>query len=226
MRCMAHLAPCAHSILLRGARHGLMPLAPVADPEAAHWAHGTGIRHAYLLHYRGNTARRRYQELQLPSLGINASIVTAYDKQDLDATVYACHALCDPSDAGIFRSRSNQSSICDNVWAARFSASLKLYVALFDMAWRAFPAALILEDDVQIRWAEIASLGRAVRNTSSTAAPADHRLAVLFSSSYSPTGHDSLCCEDGKHHVHLRPENRFGSGLMPAVGVVVTARGA
>jgi len=87
------------------------------------------------------------------------------------------------------------------------------------MAWRGYPAALILEDDVKILWHRLDALGAAVRNTS--VAPDPERLTVLFSSSYAANGDDAL-----RHGVHLRPNNRFGNGLMPAVGVVVTAAGA
>jgi hypothetical protein len=233
---------CAHAILQRGAQHGLIPLAPLADPAASHWMRGTGINHIYLLHYRGNVVRRRYQELQLPNLGINTSIVVAFDQHELDDTVRSCHALCDPAAAGVSAAmyttdnrtramyeRDRQStSICHSIWATRFSASLKLYVALYDMVWRGFPAALILEDDVQIKWTELENLGTAVRNTTSTAVKPRDRLAVLFASSYSSSGNDNLCCDwrSGKHHVNLRPNKHRGTGLMPAVGVVVTTRGA
>ena len=233
---------CAHAILQRGAQHGLIPLAPLADPAASHWMRGTGINHIYLLHYRGNVVRRRYQELQLPNLGINTSIVVAFDQHELDDTVRSCHALCDPAAAGVSAAmyttdnrtramyeRDRQStSICHSIWATRFSASLKLYVALYDMVWRGFPAALILEDDVQIKWTELENLGTAVRNTTSAAVKPRDRLAVLFASSYSSSGNDNLCCDwrSGKHHVNLRPNKHRGTGLMPAVGVVVTTRGA
>ena len=233
---------CAHAILQRGAQHGLIPLAPLVDPAASHWMRGTGINHIYLLHYRGNVARRRYQELQLPNLGINTSIVVAFDQHELDDTVRSCHALCDPSTAGVSAAmyttdnrtramyeRDRQStSICHSIWATRFSAALKLYVALYDMVWRSFPAALILEDDVQIKWTQLDNLGTAVRNTTSAAVKPRDRLAVLFASSYSSSGLDNLCCDwrSGRHHVNLRPNKHRGHGLMPAVGVVVTTRGA
>jgi len=225
MPSLFQMPPCALQLLHRGARYGLEPVSPISnDSTLQAWAAGTGISHVYVLHYRGNPSRKAYQQVQIAQLGLPASIVTAYDKQDIGAELRNCSALCDRSNLGIFRALANQSSICSPEWSARLSASLKLYVAIFDMAWNGFAASLICEDDVKIIWQRLGYLSAAVRNTSHI--PFPDRLTVLFSSSYSANGRDGLCCEDSQHHVHPRPDDRFGFGLMPAVGVVVSSTGA
>ena len=218
------LSPCVHTHLQRGRRFGIVPLPAKADPWLAEWATGTGISHVYILHYTGNKVRRLYQEHQIPQLGLNASIVTAFDHNEINASLRSCTALCDPANVGVSAGGKDANiSICSPVRAARLSASLKLYVALYDMAHRAFPAALVLEDDCRIVWVHLHALGIAVRNTSR--AP-ESRLTIMFSSSYTPSGADGLCCAGDQAHVHLRPNDRHGYGLMPAVGVVITAEGA
>ena len=90
---MPTLPRCVHSILHRGAKNGLVPLNVSSEPRFADWYIDTGLAMAYVLHYSGNQLRRRFQEQQLPQLGLNVSLVTAYDRQAIDAEVRACTAL-------------------------------------------------------------------------------------------------------------------------------------
>ena len=207
---------CAQTVLHRGSL-GLIPL-PVDESYTA-WGHSSGIDHVYVLHYRGNPGRLAFQSAQVPQLGINASVVASYDKQDLDGSLRSCKALI--SDSNSFGA---DTSITDVSRAAQLSASIKLYVALYDMARRALNTALILEDDAKIVWNRLDMLKFAIANTSLAQAP--NALRILFAGSYNKGGYDFLCCNYGPGpYIYLRPRQFRGTGMMSAVGVVVTHAG-
>jgi hypothetical protein len=213
---------CVHDILGRGAA-ALVPLPTLAPapPEWSAWGAGV-VDHAYLLLYGRNAMRARYQRAQLAQLGVNVSVVAAYDREDIDGTVRACTDLVDSArysiDAGVSIGHANQTG--------RFSASLKLYVALYDGVARGFSTTLVLEDDVRVHWPRLAALGRAIRNAS--AQPPPERMTLLFAGSYSENGFDALCCHGtaSEPTLRLRPPGYHRYGLMAAVGVVVNRPGA
>ena len=220
---------------------------------------------------------------QLPSLGVNASLVTAYDVLSIDPWVMACKSLVHNTSTVYYPEPTGR---------AQLSAVLKLFVALFDMLRRRRQSALVCEDDVAVDHASLPSLwvalhdaqlktthpsspgaqarpwwvvdlggsaaatlrflrqsGVTLRNysrhlppkelsgiwqrcsASSVALrqcalrPCPAPLTILFSGSYAPTGHDQLCCTTGIAHPKSATA-RGGHGLQPAVGSVITARGA
>ena len=206
-----------------------MALIPLhADVRFSAWGAASGIEHVFLLHAAGNHIRLAFQQSQLPQLGINTSIVGAFNKVDLGQAVRSCLHIASPHVFGWTKSGHENVSIADPRRSARLSASLKLYVALYDMARRALRTALILEDDVRIHWGRVDLLVAAVANA--TRAPPPNELRVLFAGSYAPSGWDPLCCKTDEQsldvYVRLRPLETRGTGLMPATGVVVSAAGA
>ena len=84
------LPACVRDVLSRGALVAL-PHAPLA--AATHAPMPLPIDHVYLIHYSRNARRADFQREQLPRLGdVNASVVTAYDQEEL-APVRQCPAL-------------------------------------------------------------------------------------------------------------------------------------
>ena len=224
------LPRCVRGVLQHGVESGLEPLRDlehVAIADWTAWAKESVIDHAYVLHYSGNVVRRAYQEVQLRQLGLPVSFVTAYDGQRIDDTVRACRSLANLDATGI----EPNISIASIARTPRFSASLKLYVALYDLVRRSLRAALVLEDDVRVHWDKLPLLAAATVNA--TLAPRPHALRVLFAGSYAPNGYDMLCCNtkqrrvDNTSFVRMRPrQHRKGTGLMPASATVVTNPGA
>ena len=198
------LPHCVRLILSHGAHTGLYRIEQVpesAAPEWYDWSRGSIVDHAYVLHYaRGNLARRAYQDFQLRQLGLlgGVSYVVAYDKQEIDATVRSCIPLANRSVMSI----EPNISIAQASQTVRLSASLKLYVALYDLVRRDYRAALVLEDDVQIHWELLPLLATSVLNASLAQPP----LRVLFAGSYSPSGWDLLCCNSRNAEQVVRPQ--------------------
>mmetsp|Transcript_62613 Transcript_62613/g.104217 ORF Transcript_62613/g.104217 Transcript_62613/m.104217 type:complete len:456 (+) Transcript_62613:70-1437(+) len=215
---LQHLPACVRTILARGVEQ-LMPLP--ADPVFADRFEGL-IQWGYLLNSRSNTQRLAYQREQLPQLGLNVSVVRAYDAEDIDATVRSCTALASLDAYG-----TESLSIAHPTRVRRLSSCIKLYIALFDTAIHGWHAAFVFEDDVQIFWDRVDTLGMAMHNLSAMALgkKSSDALTVLFASSYSIHGVDRLCCDFGAPRLARRPRNVRGTGIMASVGFVVTSLG-
>lgn len=253
------------------------------------------VAHIYLLHYAGNAQRREFQLKQLGAVGVNATFVTAFDDNSLDDDAARCLVSRErravPTRVILLASDAGNASFASQV-PRSLLASLKLFVALFDMHRSRHRLALIAEDDMEIKLAHLASLWvglhdvrvktsyrlrvswetadladgssgaavdgflrRVALNRSSFFWPVKERspgqcqatpaafpfadglscrelhprpLTALFSGSYNTAGFDMLCCTTGVRSgiVRLKDPRVRGSGVMAAVGTIVTAYGA
>ena len=231
MDAIASLSPCAREILHAGAKR-LEPLhSAVSTPLLP-------VDHAYLIHYSRAKERRAFQLQQLPLLGLNISVVMAYDRQEIGREVLACTGLVD---VGVPMLGTNLSIASE---PAYLSQSLKLHVALYHMAIHGWRVAMILEDDVVVRWEYVGFFGAAVLNATAGRDPAgwlprakvhkwldrppvsaEYGFSVLFGGSYDPGGNDMVCCSDGPLANVTRPKPRDlrGFGMMPISGAAITA---
>ena len=214
---------CVQHVLAAGAAQLV-----AIEPEAG-VAPQLPVDHAYLIHYSRNVRRLSFQQAQLPHLGLNVSVVTAYDREDLNHA-RECTALIDP--LGPPLGWSNES-IADPKHATILSPTLKLYVALWDMLARGWSRAIVFEDDVEVRWKYMATAAEAVLNASKGIykfglQKRNPRMSVLFLGSYNPTGWDHFCCDDGRSANITKPKPPTWRtwGIMPAVAEVLSSRGA
>jgi hypothetical protein len=166
---------------------------------------------AYVMHYRGNLRRLKFQREQLPKLGVPVSFVTGYDREDVDGHNRACL---------LTTSRSQDARVnMHELDLAYTSQVIKLLAALYDMLRARHTVVLTLEDDAVIQLPNVRLLDEA-------AASLRGEFSIIFSGSYSTSGKDSLI--DGfylKDRTHV-PDYRGDGRMMPAVGCVVTAAGA
>lgn len=234
MDIMTSMSPCAREILHAGARR-LEPLHGAASTPLL------PVDHAYLIHYTRAKERWAFQLQQLPLIGLNISVVTAYDRQEIGRDVLACTGLVDVAVPMLGTNLSIASE------PAYLSQSLKLHVALYHMAVCGWRVAMILEDDVRVRWEYLEFFGAGVLNATAGRDPAEwlsrakahkwlgrppvsaeYGFSVLFGGSYDPSGNDMICCDDGPLANVTRPKPRDlrGFGMMPISGAAITAAGA
>lgn len=223
------LAGCVADVLSAAAA-AMVAVAPAPGPARL------PVSHVYLTHYTLNARRRAFQLRQLPTFGVNASIVTALDASQTDESV-RCPALVSSTTRMIGANVSVGSS------RNQLSATLKLYVALYDMYAHRWARALVLEDDALVRWEFASGLWEAVGNATaspptrqsceaglpkqSCTYPESERLSLFFLGSYNVDGQDSFCCSAPPGSgAKLKPPRWRGHGLMPAVATIVARRGA
>ena len=162
------IASCALKILSRGRRE-LEPIYAAMNAPPL-----LPVEHIYLIHYRGNAARLEFQLKHLPILGVNASVVSAFDAQDIEKySVRSCKALV-----------GNRGRIDELgkilLPTEQLSASIKLFVALFDMLFTRRRVALVAEDDVEVDLNELPSLWVGLHDIRVKAhAPATDELSLL-----------------------------------------------
>ena len=119
------------------------------------------VDHAYLIHYRRNVRRGAFQQEQMRGLGLDVSMVTGYDREDIDSHNRACLLTTSRQyDMKISRYRSRMHAPEES---SALSASIKLYAALFDLVAKGWRSALVLEDDVLIRWQHLPLLANVLR---------------------------------------------------------------
>ena len=116
-------------------RHSAQPNTSAALP----------VDHAYVLHYTRNARRLSMQREQLPQLHIPFSIVTGYDREDIDGHHRAC-VLTRSARQDI--SRSINLHRMDSAYTSQV---IKLLASLYDMMRHRQRTALIMEDDAIIR---------------------------------------------------------------------------
>ncbi|KAL1522811.1 hypothetical protein AB1Y20_017781 [Prymnesium parvum] len=154
------------------------------------------VQQSYLIHYTRNTRRKRFQLQQLPLLGVELSIVTGYDAEQMTPHLRRCLLPANSSLA-----------------LAYASQTLKLYVALYDMLSRCYRTVLVFEDDAVLRYEYLHSLALAL-------GPMTHGVySLLFAGSYSVNGVDL-------NPVGLRPRSSSARRFMPAIGVAIAAPAA
>ena len=119
------------------------------------------VDHAYLIHYRRNVRRGAFQRDQMRALGLDVSMVTGYDREDIDRHNRACLLTTSRQhDLKISRFRTRMHAPEE---ASALSASIKLYAALFDMLSKGFQSTLVFEDDALIRWQHVPLLANVLR---------------------------------------------------------------
>lgn len=186
----------------------LTPLCSPPSTDLGSSKPALSVSHAYMVHYTRNYRRMLFQLFQMPQLGLNVSVVTGFDADELDGAARAC-LLGSPPSAGLRDIREPSS-------APYASQTIKLYVALYDMAVRRnLSSALILEDDAQVRTQYLPLLEAALQKLAGN-------YTILHAGSYSRSGGDAYPIG---LHIKPRPQWRVG-GMMAAVGTVISARGA
>ena len=176
-----------------------------------------------------------FQRMQLPQLGVPVSIVGSFDAEKIDAGVMRCVVPATPS--AIPRhpwkltqyfyeahgdSSNNVSNVAGTLHRRGLSATLKLFVALYDMTVvRNLEAALVFEDDVRVRWEYSHFVNRALRELKAD-------FTVLYACSFSENGWDLLPApkETDHYHLYVKGATIREVGLMAACGEVVSAQGA
>ena len=134
------LSACAADIFstcsfVRLGRHYESPLTP-------------HIGHAYLIHHSTNRRRGMFQRWQLPLLGLNTSIVSGWDAENINSATRGCLlAAGAPQKLG----------------TPYLSQVVKLFSALYDMLRGGVPRALFLEDDVLVRYEHLGALSVVLR---------------------------------------------------------------
>lgn len=196
-----HVPKCARKILSQAG----LELLCTSSGEKKPMSH---IAHAYLIHYTRNINRLSFQREQLPRLlGLNVSVVTSYDADVLNETIRGC--LLGPPPEPTWRDVRTPES------APYASQSIKLYVALWDMAIRSFESALVLEDDAMVRPHHLPRLEGALSSLAGN-------FSVVHAGGYMSSGLDSLAL--GTHMKPTSLRHRPGC-MMAAVGNVISARG-
>ena len=192
------LPTCARELLTRPGL--LQPF--VTTPRCEGCTNLSSVAHAYLIHYTLNKQRYAYQKEQLPRLGLNVSLVTGFDAGDIDEGVRSC----------VLRADSRMA-------ASYVSQTLKLHVALHDMLTRGHDPVLVLEDDARILFDRLSPVNAALQQVR------QRDFAVLFASTFSPSGFDSLGVGLHKKVSTSVPAHRGLGRTMPLVGAFVSARG-
>lgn len=209
-----HVRSCAQEIFLNCSMMRIPP-----EPSAT--TKLLAVDHAYLIHYTGFPIRRMYQLKQLPRLGLNLTIVTGYDYNQISGHNRACLLSVSPSqDAILGRGRGAEWLNMHEKKSAYFSQTIKLYAALYDMLIAGHRSVLTMEDDIVVRFEHLPKLNAVLAKL------AVGNWSIVFSGSYNPKGRDGL--RDGffpKDEVHVPPYRSAGR-MMPAVGVIISARGA
>ena len=225
-----HLPDCAHAYLRQGADQ--VELLP---PNGSSSYPPMNVGRAYLIHYTKNRGRMEFQRMQLPQLGVPVSVVRSFDAEKIDEGVMRCVVPATPRaipghpwkltqyfyDAHGDRS-SNVSNVAGTLHRRGLSATLKLFVALYDMTVvRNLEAALVFEDDVRVRWEYSHFVNRALRELKAD-------FTVLYACSFSENGWDLLPLpkEADRYHLYEKGATIREVGLMAACGEVVSAQGA
>jgi hypothetical protein len=179
------------------------------------------VDHAYLIHYTGFPIRLMYQLQQLPRLGLNLTIVTGYDYNHITGHNRACLLSDSPSqDAKLGTGEDTERLNMHEMKSAYFSQTIKMYAALYDMLRAGHHSVLTMEDDAIVRFEHLPKLNAVLAKLEAK------NWTMVFSGSYNPEGRDGL--RDGffsKDKVHI-PAYRGAGRMMPAVGVITSARGA
>ena len=164
------------------------------------------VTHAYLIMYSRDRVRSVWQRVQLPQIGINTTIITGNDAEELGHRTLKC----------LFGSERPELSL-------KYASQLvKLWTAVYLMVQTGVSRALFFEDDVVVRFSHLASIDRALVYLD-THTP---EWTGLFLSSYNPSGEDSLWNgllprRAGAPWIPYR-----AGGIMAGVGNVLSERGA
>eukprot|EP00966_Prymnesium_polylepis_P199849 4631579-Prymnesium_polylepis.1 len=210
-----HIPSCAREIFLNCSMQRVPPAANATTRLLA-------VDHAYLIHYTGFPMRRTYQLHQLPRLGLNLSVVTGYDYNQITGHNRACLLSNSPSqDAKLGKEEDAPRLNMHERKTAYFSQTIKLYAALYDMLLAGHRSVLIMEDDGVVRFEHLPKLNVVLRGLAEGG-----NWSIVFSGSYNPRGTDGL--REGfwpKDEEHV-PTYRSLGRMMPAVGVITSIRGA
>ena len=176
------------------------------------------VDHIYVLHYKGNTKRHAYQMQQLPQVGVNFSLVTGYDRDEILPHNRACVLTNTPRlDLDLGGNKSLDMHTPDR--PPYVSQVIKLYAALHDMLANGHTTALIMEDDAVVRFDNLPGLDKALGSLAGN-------YTIIYSGSYNPKGTDGL--PGGLYPKDLShiPGYRGPGRMMPAVGCVLSVAGA
>lgn len=189
----------------------------VRGEAAAGGSNVLGINHTYVIHYTGNVRRRAHQLAQVARLGVGFSLVTGYDREQLDGHNFACVMTTSPRqdlrlpDNGTLNMHRGNPSYVSQV--------VKLYAALYDALTAGYAAFLIMEDDAVIQFPTLPGLGKHLASLHGD-------FHIVYSASYNPKGTDGLASglylKDAQHVPGYRGPGR----MMPAAGSVLSATGA
>jgi len=233
---LLRLPLCAHQVLSAGAQFGIERHDPAEGVSRQ-----LSVDYAYVLHYRGNLHREAAQRAQMPLLGLPFGLVVGYDAHDITEGVQSCifHNLSaagqvyDCSEAERFLSSTNSRTDRRRVHCtpmnltltmSMLSASLKLHVALYDMLVRSYQRVLVLEDNVKVVFSVLPRLEAALNG--SAWVPGLSNFSILFSGSYDPKGGASDPLQGRGDVPRIKEPGVRGSGIMPAIGEVISTRGA
>ena len=164
------------------------------------------VEHAYMLVYSRDVHRLTFQRIQMPMLGVDASLVTGYDLEELTSA----HRTCVFGAAAAARP------------ATKYSSQLvKLWSVFFDIVRRRRHWSLVFEDDAIAQLDRLWAVDAALRllhgaGHNATVSPPP---AVVHLSSYHPIGHDMVPCG-------LQPRHRANKQYMAGVANAVTLIGA
>ena len=164
------------------------------------------VDHAYMLVYSRDMHRLAFQRIQMPMLGVDASLVTGFDLEELSSA----HRTCVFGAAAAARP------------ATKYSSQLvKLWSIFFDIVRRRRHWSLVFEDDAIAQPDRLWAVDSALRllhgaGHNATVSPPP---SVVHLSSYHPIGHDMVPCG-------LQPRHRANKQYMAGVANAVTLIGA
>lgn len=237
---LAGMPLCAHAMLAAGAQLGIerLPPEPGVPPQLS-------VDCAYVLHYRGNTHRLAVQRSQMPRLGVPVGLVVGYDAQDITDQMkqciyhnqsvaegaYNCQQAEHFTNASLAAMRLRPRSVffctADSFAMSmpEISATLKLHVALYDMIVRSYERVLVVEDDVQIDFSILPRLEASLNG--SVKLPGLDNFTIIFGGAYA-SGRGALLdpVRWRSNEPHLKDPELRHYGIMPAVGEVISSRGA
>lgn len=158
------------------------------------------IDHAYMLLYSRGT-RVQFQRVQMPMLGVDVSLVTGYDREELTTAQRKCvfgEAMA-----------SRMASIAQNATlAARWtregdmyhSQLIKLWSVFYDIVRAQRRWSLIMEDDAIVHPDRLPAVDAALRLLHAAGSDGCSREcvgappAMVHLSSFHPIGHDMVVC--------------------------------